>query len=128
MKIVNISVRVFRHISKQVRDSDGHTHPGDPHETRQALLTISTDDGAEGHCLSPVEVVRRHLINGFVRHVLVGRWYERGLPFLDYDEVPKYLNARADPMDQDGFVHLSQRPGLGDDINFEYIDNNLVRA
>jgi L-alanine-DL-glutamate epimerase-like enolase superfamily enzyme len=57
-----------------------------------------------------------------------GRWYERGLlhPFLDYDEVPEYLNARADPMDRDGFVHLSQRPGLGDDINLDYIDGNLV--
>ena len=73
MKIVDISVRVFRHISKQVRDSDGHTHPGDPHEVRQALLTIATDDGAEGHCLGPVEVVRAHLINGFFRHVLVGQ-------------------------------------------------------
>ena len=29
-------------------------------------------------------------------------------------------------MDRDGFVHLSQRPGLGDDINFDYIDGNLV--
>jgi L-alanine-DL-glutamate epimerase-like enolase superfamily enzyme len=57
-----------------------------------------------------------------------GRWYERGLlhPFLDYDEVPEYLNARPDPMDADGFVHLSQRPGLGEDINFDYINNNLA--
>jgi len=55
-----------------------------------------------------------------------GRWYERGLlhPFLDYDEVPEYLNARPDPMDADGFVHLSQRPGLGEDINFDYINAN----
>ena len=51
-------MRVFRHISRQVRDSDGHSHPGDPHEARQALLTITADDGSEGHCLSPVEVVR----------------------------------------------------------------------
>jgi L-alanine-DL-glutamate epimerase-like enolase superfamily enzyme len=57
-----------------------------------------------------------------------GRWYERGLlhPFLDYDEVPEYLNARPDPMDANGLVHLSQRPGLGEDINFGYINNNLV--
>ena len=37
------------------------------------MLTIAADDGSEGHCLSPVEVVRPHLINGFVRHVLVGQ-------------------------------------------------------
>ena len=57
-----------------------------------------------------------------------GRWYERGLlhPFLDYEEVPEYLNARPDPMDKDGYVHLSQKPGLGDDINFDYINDNLV--
>ena len=51
------------------------------------------------------------------------RWYERGLlhPFLDYDDVPAYLNTLADPMDSEGFVHLSQLPGLGEDINFDYI-------
>jgi len=58
------------------------------------------------------------------------RWYERGLlhPFLDYDEVPAYLNSLADPMDQDGFVHLSQQPGLGEDINFNYIAAHTVTA
>ena len=40
MKITDIKVRVFRHTSRQVKDSDGHTHPGDPHTVRQALLTI----------------------------------------------------------------------------------------
>jgi L-alanine-DL-glutamate epimerase-like enolase superfamily enzyme len=57
-----------------------------------------------------------------------GRWYERGLlhPHYDYDAVPEYLNARVDAMDQDGFVHLPQHPGLGEDINFEYINYNLV--
>lgn len=56
-------------------------------------------------------------------------WYERGLlhPFLDYDRVPEYLNALVDPMDQDGFVHASQQPGLGADINLAYINDNLVR-
>ncbi|MDQ7990832.1 MAG: mandelate racemase family protein [Candidatus Dactylopiibacterium sp.] len=50
-------------------------------------------------------------------------WYERGLlhPFLEYDEVPAYLNSLPDPMDAEGFVHVSQRPGLGEDINFDYI-------
>lgn len=51
------------------------------------------------------------------------RWYERGLlhPFLDYDVPPAYLNSLADPMDADGYVHLSDKPGLGEDINFDYI-------
>jgi L-alanine-DL-glutamate epimerase-like enolase superfamily enzyme len=56
------------------------------------------------------------------------RWYERGLlhPFLNYDEVPPYLNQLIDPMDADGFVHLPQRPGLGEDINFDYIARHTV--
>jgi hypothetical protein len=56
------------------------------------------------------------------------RWYERGLlhPFLDYDEVPAYLNSLVDPMDDQGFVHLSQKPGLGEDINFEYIQEHRI--
>jgi len=56
------------------------------------------------------------------------RWYERGLlhPFLEYDEVPAYLNTLPDPMDRDGFVHLSQKPGLGEDINFDYIAAHTV--
>lgn len=57
------------------------------------------------------------------------RWYERGLlhPFLEYDEGFDYLNTLADPMDKDGFVHLSDKPGMGEDINFDFIDDNLVQ-
>jgi L-alanine-DL-glutamate epimerase-like enolase superfamily enzyme len=58
------------------------------------------------------------------------RWYERGLlhPFLDYDEVPAYLNRLADPMDAEGYVHLSQAPGLGEDINFAHIEAHTLRS
>lgn len=72
MKIVDVRARVFFHTSRQVRDSDGHTHPGEPHRVRQALLTIVADDGSEGHCLAPPEVVRPQLIEGFVETVLIG--------------------------------------------------------
>lgn len=72
--------------------------------------------------------------NGAASLAVVGairncRWYERGLlhPFLDYDEVPAYLNALVDPMDEQSFVHLPTRPGLGEDINFDYIDSHAVR-
>ncbi|SDX56987.1 L-alanine-DL-glutamate epimerase [Pseudomonas syringae] len=69
--------------------------------------------------------------NGAANLAVVGaisncRWYERGLlhPFLDYDDVPAYLNTLVDPMDSDGFVHLSEQPGLGEDINFSYIETH----
>ncbi|MCI4032924.1 mandelate racemase family protein, partial [Dickeya dianthicola] len=56
------------------------------------------------------------------------RWYERGLlhPFLNYDEPAAYLNSLVDPMDEEGYVHLSQRPGLGEDINFDWIEAHTL--
>lgn len=56
------------------------------------------------------------------------RWYERGLlhPFIDYDIPPPYLNSLWDPMDSQGNVHLSQKPGLGEDINWNYVEANTV--
>ncbi|WP_047607254.1 mandelate racemase family protein [Rahnella aquatilis] len=71
--------------------------------------------------------------NGAASLAVVGairncRWYERGLlhPFLEYDEPAAYLNSIVDPMDEQGFVHLSDRPGLGEDINFDYIETHTV--
>jgi L-alanine-DL-glutamate epimerase-like enolase superfamily enzyme len=57
-----------------------------------------------------------------------GEFYERGLlhPFLDYEEPRPWLNALEDPMDDEGYVHLTDSPGLGQDINFDYIRDNLV--
>ena len=57
-----------------------------------------------------------------------GEYYERGLlhPFIDYEKPPAWLNSIPDPMDDEGFVHVSQEPGLGWDINWDYIRDNLV--
>ncbi len=59
-----------------------------------------------------------------------GLYYERGLlhPFIDYETPPAWLNQIVDPMDQNGYVHVSEQPGLGQDINFDYIRDNLVGA
>lgn len=53
-------------------------------------------------------------------------YYERGMlhPFLDYDQPPPWLHEIDDPMDNQGFVHVSQRPGLGQNINWDYINKN----
>jgi L-alanine-DL-glutamate epimerase-like enolase superfamily enzyme len=52
-----------------------------------------------------------------------GEFYERGLlhPFLDYEQPSPWLHALDDPLDAQGYVHVSDRPGLGQDINFDYI-------
>ncbi len=57
-----------------------------------------------------------------------GEFYERGLlhPFLDYEQPPPWLNELPDPMDDQGYVHVSQRPGLGLDINFEYVQEHRI--
>lgn len=59
-----------------------------------------------------------------------GEFYERGLlhPFIDYEVPEPWLNARVDYMDSEGYVHLPQLPGLGYDINFDYIEANAVKT
>jgi L-alanine-DL-glutamate epimerase-like enolase superfamily enzyme len=59
-----------------------------------------------------------------------GEYYERGLlhPFIDYDKVDPWLKRAVDPMDEQGYVHISQQPGLGWDFNWDYIDDHLIRA
>ena len=55
-------------------------------------------------------------------------YFDRGLLWPDFDyEVPSpYLNAICDPMDDNGNVILPTGPGLGMDINWDYINDNLV--
>lgn len=57
-----------------------------------------------------------------------GEYYERGLlhPFLDYESQTPWLNEIVDPMDSEGYVHVSQKPGLGWDINWDYIREHRV--
>ena len=56
------------------------------------------------------------------------RYYERGLlrAEIDYEWVPPHLTALADPMDDEGFVHVSQEPGLGIAYDWDYIEANRV--
>ncbi len=58
----------------------------------------------------------------------VCEYYERGLlaPGIDYETPPPYLEAIGDPMDAQGYVHLSQEPGLGYRIRWDYINEHRV--
>ena len=57
-----------------------------------------------------------------------GQYYERGLlhPFVDYEQPAPWLYAIDDPMDDAGYVHVSQKPGLGQAIDFDYIRKHAV--
>ncbi len=57
-----------------------------------------------------------------------GQYYERGLlhPLIDHERPAPWLHQIVDPMDDEGYVYVSQRPGLGVDIDFGYIEANLI--
>ncbi|MEZ4663418.1 MAG: enolase C-terminal domain-like protein [Caldilineaceae bacterium] len=72
-------------------------------------------------------------MSGFANLQLLGassedvcEYYERGLlaPGVDYETPPPYLHAIGDPMDDEGYVHLSSEPGMGYQINWDYIEEH----
>lgn len=69
MKITDITVQAFRHLSNTVRDSEGHGHPGPEHEAQSSLITIHTDEGVAGHCFAGLPAGTLNL----VKSILVGR-------------------------------------------------------
>jgi L-alanine-DL-glutamate epimerase-like enolase superfamily enzyme len=60
--------------------------------------------------------------------IVRGEYYEYGLihPFLDW-AAPPHLNSSIDEYDGAGNILVPQRPGLGWDINHDYIRDNLIR-
>ena len=55
-------------------------------------------------------------------------YYEKGLlaPGVDYDAPHPYLKATCDRIDAQGYVALPRAPGLGYEVVWDYIDDNLV--
>ena len=55
-------------------------------------------------------------------------FYERGLlaPGVDYDAPLPYLTEQYDVLDPDGYVSIPQGPGLGYQINWDYIKEHTV--
>jgi len=58
----------------------------------------------------------------------VSKWYERGLlhPHTDYDWLPPHLNSQVDAMDANGFVAMPEDPGLGVDVNVDYVNEHTI--
>jgi L-alanine-DL-glutamate epimerase-like enolase superfamily enzyme len=57
-------------------------------------------------------------------------YYERGLlaPGVDYDATLPYLAASLDPLDADGYVPLPDKPGLGYQLVWDYIEEHTVQS
>lgn len=57
-----------------------------------------------------------------------GEYYERGWihPFLNYEKPAPWLDEIVDPMDNDGYVCMPQKSGLGLNINWNYIEENTI--
>ncbi|MDB5586686.1 MAG: mandelate racemase [Devosia sp.] len=55
-------------------------------------------------------------------------YYEKGLlaPGVDYDAPHPYLKNTCDKIDAEGFVHMPTGPGMGYEIEWDYIDDNLI--
>jgi L-alanine-DL-glutamate epimerase-like enolase superfamily enzyme len=59
----------------------------------------------------------------------VCEYYERGMlsPGIDYERPQPYWEEICDPMDSNGYVRVPQGPGMGYKINWDYINDNLVK-
>ncbi len=57
-----------------------------------------------------------------------GEYYERGLlhPLLNYEERAPWLKEPIDPLDEQGNVLIPQKPGLGMEIDWDFIAKNRV--
>ncbi|MEO8758850.1 MAG: enolase C-terminal domain-like protein [Devosia sp.] len=55
-------------------------------------------------------------------------YYEKGLlaPGVDYDAPHPYLAKTCDKIDTEGYVHLPQGSGMGYEIVWDYINDNLM--
>ncbi len=73
MKITSVSVDVFSFPSRRAVDSAGHAHPGEEKPVRMAMLRIACDEGSEGFSFGPPELIRPHIIESFVKKVLIGQ-------------------------------------------------------
>ena len=73
MKIDRIIVKIFRHRTSTVRDSNGHGHPGPESEATSALLSITTDTGDEGRVVVRPTDVAEPVLDRFVRANLIGQ-------------------------------------------------------
>jgi L-alanine-DL-glutamate epimerase-like enolase superfamily enzyme len=59
-----------------------------------------------------------------------GEYYERGLlhPHVDYDAQRPWLAEPIDSVDAEGYVPIPQGPGLGETIDWDFIERNTIET
>ena len=70
MKIADLKLTTFRFRTRTVRDYEGHPHTGKEHWATNRLLTVITDEGAEGYFVSGG--CTPELVEGLLKPALVG--------------------------------------------------------
>ena len=70
MKIADLKLTTFRFRTRTVRDYEGHPHIGDEHWATNRLLTVVTDEGAEGHFICGG--CTPEMVEGLLKPALIG--------------------------------------------------------
>ena len=70
MKISDIRVDTFRYRTQWHRDYEGHPHPGPEHWAINNLLTIRTDEGAEGYFFAGPS---QEIVDSWIKPALLGQ-------------------------------------------------------
>ena len=60
------------------------------------------------------------------RRAYLGAFLGLTLSGIARDTTPPYLLTPCDPMDEEGCVHIPQGPGLGIELNWDYINNTRL--
>jgi L-alanine-DL-glutamate epimerase-like enolase superfamily enzyme len=57
-----------------------------------------------------------------------GEYYEKGLlhPHVDFEAESPWLKTPIDAIDERGVVQIPQGPGLGEDLDWDFIRENTV--
>lgn len=70
MKIIKAEAFNIHFISNMVRDGEGHSHPGKPHDALWPVFVITCDDGTEGYAIGGRMEV--DVLNSVVAPALIG--------------------------------------------------------
>ncbi|HRV23985.1 MAG TPA: enolase, partial [Sphaerochaeta sp.] len=70
MKIVKAEAFNIHFISNMVRDGEGHSHPGKPHDALWPMFVITCDDGTEGYAIGGRMEV--DILNSVVAPAIIG--------------------------------------------------------